>query len=208
MIYSQNNIEQYFDSLFTVPSFFLEIGAWDGEHYSQTKWLEHTRGWTGLCVDPFLVNFENRDCLVCNKAISIDGLPREFIKVAIDRRNGGDVSYWSGFADSMYLHWDDIKRHCEYDVITVETITFEQLIVQYNLPPHIGFLSVDTEGSELEVFKGIDFSKNKFGLIMYEHNFEWVKRTSISNILIDNGYILYKELEFDDLWIENSMLNG
>lgn len=200
-ISSQGNIEQYFDSLFTAPGYFLEIGCWDGEHYSQTAWLERERGWKGLCVDPFPYNFENRNCSLCKKAISIDGLPREFIKVSIDRRHGGDVSYLSGFSDTLHTYWSMIEEHCEYEVVTVETVTFAKLCEEYNLPEHIEFLSVDTEGSELEVFKGIDFRRYKFGLITFEHNFDWVKRESISTILLDNGYSLYEAWEYDDIWI-------
>lgn len=205
---SQGNIERYFDSLFHAPGYFLEIGAWDGEHISQTAWLERERAWEGLCVDPFPVNFEDRRCLLCSKAIGIDGLPREFIKVSIDRRHGGDVSYLSGFTDTIQTYWKLIEEHCDYEKTMVDTITFEQLCEGYNVPSYIGFLSVDTEGSELEVFQGIDFSKYKFGLITFEHNFDWIKRDNISTILQNNGYILYKELEYDDIWIDRQLTSN
>ena len=32
--------------------FFLEAGAWDGEHLSNSLQLEYRRGWTGLLVEP------------------------------------------------------------------------------------------------------------------------------------------------------------
>ena len=202
---SQNGIERYIDDLFTKPSYFLEIGAWDSEHYSQTAWLERERAWEGLCVDPFPYNFQDRACLLCRKGISIDGKPREFVRVGTDRRHGGDVSYLSGFADTIQLHWKTIEEHCNYERVLVETLTFEQLCREYNVPDYIGLLSVDTEGSELEVFKGIDFSRYSFGMVTFEHNFDWVKRDSISNILKSNGYILYHEFEYDDIWIDEKL---
>ena len=90
-------IEGRVESLFPSPGIFLEIGAWKGEHFSQTAYLERERGWTGVCVDPFPSGFEQRTCRVCPKAVSADGQPRAFLKVTTDRRHGGDVSYLSGF---------------------------------------------------------------------------------------------------------------
>jgi len=205
MIYSQGNIERILERLLPEQDFFLEIGCWSGEHYSQTAWLEYERGWTGLCVDPFPVNFENRQCILCNKAVSRDGLSREFAKVTIDRRHGGDVSYLSGFSDMLHTYWPLIKEHCEYEMVIVETITFEQLCKLYKLPEWIGFLSVDTEGSELEVFQSINFNKQRFGMITFEHNFDWVKRGAISRILSDNNYAIYEEWEYDDVWVSRDL---
>src|ERR671925_1346918 len=94
-------IEKHLDDLFPHPGTFLEIGCWDGELMSQTAYLERERGWTGLCVDPFPIHFEQRSCMVCAKAVSADGQPRTFLKVSIDRRYGGNVSYFSGFKESV-----------------------------------------------------------------------------------------------------------
>lgn len=207
MIYSQGNIEKVLDRLFPDKGFFLEIGCWSGEHFSQTAWLEHERSWTGVCVDPFPVNFENRPhTLLCQKAISLNGLPREFIQVSTDRRHGGDVSYLSGFTDTMSaLHWEMVQEFCDYKTVIVETITFRQLCSLYKLPLWIDFLSVDTEGSELEVFQGIDYGVQHFGVITFEHNFDWNKRGAIARILSDNNYILYEEWEYDDIWANRDL---
>lgn len=126
-------IEQRVESLFPSPGFFLEIGAWSGEHISQTAYVERARGWSGLCVDPFPRDFEQRTAWVCAKAISGDGLPREFLKVTTDRRYGGDVSYFSGFKDSVMrgINWPIIQEHCDYEEIQVETITIDQLYEKY-----------------------------------------------------------------------------
>lgn len=195
-------IEQYVDQLFPSPGTFLEIGCWDGGLLSQTAYLEKERGWTGLCVDPFPVNFENRTCNVCAKAISRDGQPRSFLKVSIDRRCGGDVSYFSGFIESVVdnIHWPVIKQFCDYEETEVETITFAQLCEQYDLPRYIEFLSVDTEGSELEIFQSIDFDAHKFGLIVFEHNMDQATRNRIGEILQANEYDLIESLPLDDIY--------
>ena len=205
--YSQHEIEKYLDKQFSssgLPAqagFFLEIGAWDGELISQTAWLEREKGWTGLCVDPFPVHFGKRTCRVCAKAVSKDGAPRAFIKVTIDRNNGGDVSYFSGFKDTIQTHWPMIAESCDYEELEVETITIARLYEQYSLPQHIEFLSVDTEGSELEIFQSIDFSKHSFGLIVFEHNENLCVKNGVGEILQGHGYQLLDSLRCDDIYV-------
>ena len=89
-----------------------------------------------------------------------------------------------------------IENHCEYEITDVRQIAFHHLF--FNLPKFIQFLSVDTEGSELETFENIDFSKYKFGVITYEHNGNQKKRIAINNILINNSYFYVKSINSED----------
>jgi len=204
MNYSQHQIEKYLEERFKRPGIFLEIGCWDGELISQTAWLEREKGWSGVCVDPFPINFEKRKCTLVKKAISRNGEPRRFTKVSTDRRYGGDVSYFSGFTDKLLTHLALIQEHCNFEIVNVKTITFDLLILQYGLPTYIDFLSVDTEGSELEIFENIDFSSYFFGMIVFEHNENEQIRQGIGNILVSNGYRLLKELRCDDIYVSNN----
>jgi FkbM family methyltransferase len=205
--YSQHTIEKYLDQYFPEGTGnFLEIGCWNGELISQTFYLESERGWTGLCVDPFPKQFEKRLCQLCSKAVSKDGGPRIFIKVSIDRRYRGDVSYFSGFKDKIAEHWPLISEHCDYEEIVVDTITFSQLYEQFSLPRHIEFLSIDTEGAEVEIFESIDFDKYTFGLIVFEHNANEEIKQKIGGILTSHGYILLDSLRCDDIYVALRML--
>ena len=201
---SQHEIERYINHFFKEPGTFLEIGCWDGEVISQTYEIEK-QGWKGVCVDPFPVNFKDRLCQLCVKAVSNNGQPRRFIKVSVDRR-GGDVSYFSGFLETLKENWPLINDYCDYEEITVETITFEDIFKQYNLPDYVEFLSIDTEGSELEIFESIDFGKYSFGLIVFEHNTNEEVKLKIGNILRKNGYSLHEALRVDDIYINNKIL--
>ena len=65
------------------------------------------------------------------------------------------------------------------------------------------FLSIDTEGYELEVLLGIDFSDFKPDVIVIE---DWVRNTpldetKIFNFLADLGYIWISRLKFSDVYI-------
>jgi len=202
VFHSQHEIEKYLDEIFKERGFFLEIGCWQGELISQSAYLEREKGWSGLCVDPFPVSFEARTCRVCDKAISKDGLPRAFIKVSIDRRYGGDVSYFSGFRENVEEHWNLIYQWCDYEEITIPTITMENLYDVYDLPKHIEFLSVDVEGAELEIFQSIDFGRWSYGMIDFEHNGNAKTRKAIGSILSSAGYVPLVELYVDDIWVK------
>lgn len=201
---SQYNIEEIIHHFFPEPGYFLEIGCWDGENMSQTANIER-EGWQGVCVDPFPQNFRGRNCKLYPYAISKDGQPREFIKVSIDRRYGGNVSYFSGFKDSLKEHWPLIENHCNYDELIINTIKFEDIYSLSNLPNYIQFLSIDTEGSELEIFESIDFNKFSFGLISFEHNGNKEVKEKIGEILLKNCYCLFKECSIDDIYISEHL---
>lgn len=209
-LHSQHEIERYIQRFLPpwkvyMPGKFLEIGAWDGELISQTAWLERQRGWTGVCVDPFPRDFTNRTCQVCSYAVSNDGLPREFIRVSIDRRDGGDVSYFSGFKKYISAHWGLISEFCDYEIIEVPTITIDELYRKYNLPDYIDFLSVDVEGGEVEIFDSINLKKYRYGLIVFEHNEDQSARLHIGGLLMGAGYIHVESLRMDDIYLNQEL---
>jgi len=198
---SQHKIEDYLEGRFQDPGTFLEIGAWDGALISQTIWLEKEHGWQGLCVDPFPRDFSLRSAKLAEVAISRDGKPREFVKVSIDRRDGGDVSYFSGFKDTIQTHWKLISEFCDYEIVEIPTMTIQELYRKYDLPNYIEFLSVDTEGSELEIFRSIDFSVYSYGMIVFEHNESSIIKHGVGEILVTNGYHLLDSLRCDDIYM-------
>lgn len=209
MYHSQHKIEEYLERFFDAPGFFLEIGCWDGELISQTAWLEREKGWTGVCVDPFPRNFKKRLCRVLAYAVSKFGQQsRQFVKVSVDRRDGGDVSYFSGFKDSLTRHWELIEKYCDYEIVSVPGISLDNLYDLMNLPTYIEFLSVDTEGSELEIFESINFDRWSFGLIVFEHNEDEAVKQRIGELLAAHGYVRVAEMRCDDVWVNGEIFDN
>src|SRR5215510_4291407 len=48
--------------------FFLDVGSGDGTLLSNTKALEQ-KGWTGICIDPFPKNMQDRTCKVFKEVV-------------------------------------------------------------------------------------------------------------------------------------------
>ena len=73
-----------------------------------------------------------------------------------------------------------------------------------SFPNDIDFLSLDTEGSEFEILRTINFSKYKIKIICVEHNFN-INREEIFKFLVDKNYkrIDIPIIDIDDFYIHN-----
>lgn len=176
--------------------FFIEIGAHNGIHLSNTYLLEKDYDWKGFCIEPLPDKFielkNNRPNSICiDKAIfNESGLILNF----------SNCDTGSGITDYIDCHLY-LK---ESPQIKVETALLNDLLEKYNAPSFIEYLSVDTEGTEYEIFKSINYEKYTFGMIHTEHNGVEPKRTMIKDFLISKGYIYIGENQWDDEYIHKS----
>jgi FkbM family methyltransferase len=180
---------------FKTDGFFIEIGAYDGVELSNTLALEQL-GWKGICVEPLPHLQEslqkNRTCQIFNCAISSSNGHKEFVVADV----------LSGFSDTLdTLRVSKERGTCK--TITVETMTFDDLLAKANAPEFIDFLSLDTEGSEFDILQSLDHSKYKFGFITVEHNGKQPARENIKTFLISKGYKYKRPNKIDDEYIFN-----
>lgn len=157
--------------------YFVEFGALDGIGDSNTLALENVFNWTGILTEPN-VNFTralqtNRTCIVETVAVGGESGSRSFI-------NYGNLSTFAEYADKDSHKRDGALAH-------VEVITLTELLERNNAPKVIDFLSIDTEGSELEILTTFNFAKYQFNFICVEHNFTQTK-FSVLDLLSNHGY--------------------
>ena len=127
---------------------FLEIGAFDGFHLSNTILLEEL-GWRGVLVEPFVYAKQRlRKCQTKNVAIGTSGI------VLFAKTKQPEYSTRVDLVDIDGL--GHIRK--ESQVVTVQSISILELLLQMNSPKHIDYVSVDTEGNELEILSQWDFS--------------------------------------------------
>jgi len=187
-----------------LDGFFVEIGASDGINLSNTYLLEKKYNWKGICVEPIPKNFEllckNRpNSFCCDNAVYKESDKN----VIFDIANSYDLL--SGISEKIICH----KSKVDYNKtqIIVKTITFNDLLEKYDAPLFIDYLSLDTEGSELEILQSVDLQKYTFGLIDVEHNYVEPIRTQIKELLTSNGYEYIKQNYYDDCYKHKSVLN-
>ena len=203
--YSQYNQDKWlFENYFKDKpnGFFLEIGADDGVRNSNTKFYEEL-GWNGMCVEPSHARFKelvnNRSCICENVAISDTVGEVEFM----------DISGWgrglSGIVDKYDgRHKNRIQQELKHpentgnQTITVKTDLLSNLLDKHGIT-EIDFCTIDTEGGELDIIKGIDFDKYGIGIILVENNY---KESNVRDFLKEKGYKLVTTLSIDDVYVK------
>lgn len=174
------------------PGFFIEIGADDGISLSNTKALED-QGWTGICVecsDNFVKLQRNRKCITVNACVwSTTGIIVDFGQTPVKSLSG---------ITSCYADQHDRTRA----VVTKRTTTsLNDILIANAAPAHIDYLSIDTEGSELEILSALDFNRFTFTCMTIEHNNVKAKLEGVRALLMSHGYKLYQRVKFDDWFI-------
>lgn len=177
--------------------FFVEFGATDGVLLSNTWLLEKKFGWTGICIEPNPKFYEqlkiNRSCRVGNQCISCKS--KEKVKFIFADAYGRDIRYAN---DDIHSEKRDAYL-TEGHVAVLTTISLHDLLIQYQAPKTIDFLSIDTEGSEYEILSSFPFDRWDIQLLTVEHNYT-ERRKDIRKLLEGHGYQC-KEVKFDD-WYE------
>lgn len=185
-----------------MDGFFIEIGASDGIELSNTYLLEKMYNWKGICVEPvpkrFTLLCKNRPNSLCYDYAVYNESNKSVI---FDIANNYDLL--SGISANIDCHISTVNANKTQ--ITVNTISLNDLLEKSNAPEFIDYMSIDTEGSELEILKTFNFEKYRFGLIHLEHNYLEPKRTQIRNLLTSNGYTFVGANKFDDCYKHNSI---
>lgn len=179
--------------------YFIDIGANDGKTLSNTFLLEKKYNWKGICSEPLPSAFKKlikcRNVICDNNAVfSKSGLSLKF----------SESNLYSGITNFIDRH-EEVKKNNQ---IIVKTITLQSLLDNYNAPKIIQYFSLDTEGTELEILKSVDFSKYTFLYINLEHNYIEPRRTEIRTLLLNNGYLYKGENQWDDDYIHESTVIG
>lgn len=179
---------------------FFEIGAHDGVSYSNTYYFEEKLGWTGVCVEPQKNIFEqlkkNRKAICVNGCVFDRSGEVEFLQV------NGPSEMLSGIVstfDSRHLERAKLEvaqLGGSLEVLKLRAYTFNDLCNQHGIK-HIDLLSVDTEGSEEQIIKSIDFNRIEIDVIVVENNFNDKK---IENYLNGRGFRRLVTIGSDDIY--------
>ncbi len=172
LIYAQPQLHLQIKRLFgRIPGVFFEVGANDGLDQSNTAYLEKYRGWRGILVEALPMQF--RKCLrnrprstVINAALVSSDFAADTIEITYanlmstindPQRNllsvEGHVAAGNQFLTAEQKALSGTR-------ITVPALTVSA-VLDGTGHTQVDFFSLDVEGYELEVLKGIDFSRHR-----------------------------------------------
>lgn len=181
--------------------FFVEFGATDGINLSNTFLLEKEFGWTGILAEP---GRNWHSSLEKNRTAKIS-------KECVWRESGKYLT----FIESEFPEFSTIDEFQNMDGMAtsrtpaakyqVKTITLKELLEINNAPNYIDYISIDTEGSELDILTNFPFSEYKFGILTVEHNHS-ENETAIDNLLSEHGYerVHRHTSQFDGWYVNES----
>ncbi len=204
--HSQTNQDRYLYKTFfrsKMGGTFLDIGAYDGVHLSNTLFFETELGWKGLCIEPHprafreLVKNRSATCVCC--AIGPDHGEAEFslVEGALEPEM---LSGLTVFYDSS--HMKRFRAEAEQAQAQLKTIQVQMAplrdILQVHGITHVDYCSIDVEGAEMAVLESIDFDEVTIDVFTVENNFG---TNGVRHFMMDNGYRKYADLGVDEVFV-------
>lgn len=179
--------------------YFVELGANDGFSQSNTYLLQEKFQWTGLLIEPNPQlfkecirsrSFGNKPTIKCNACVSND-FKDKFIEII-------DVNLMS-IALGLDVNEKDAEIHSRKGLKFLQNIDFKcnygalaatltSLLEEADAPMCFDLLSLDVEGNELSVLKGLNFNIYRPRWILAETR----KDDAVKTYLERKGYILHK----------------
>lgn len=176
--------------------YYVEIGAHDGISNSNTYFYEKYKNWRGVLIEPsfnFNLLVKNRSKLnfFFNFGCSDFDSERETILL-----NSDDYSICKELVDKKYFDWHlnkQILAKKKMIETKIKLKTLNSLLEEANSPNLIDFFSLDVEGMEIKVLKGIDFNQFNFKFLLVEcSNKE--KFIEVFRFLISKKYSFIKKM--------------
>lgn len=186
--------------------FFVDIGAHDGVSLSNSFFFETYRSFKGLCIEPnpevFAQLKANRKCRTLNVCVTECEQLVKFLVV------DGYAQMLSGIVDKY--HPEHIKRIDNYIAehggtkteIEVKGIPLQNIDLLDNIP--IDYMTIDTEGNELNIVSSIDFNKINVTCLSIENNYNEEK---IEKLMKGSGFLKVYRLGDDDIYLKKSKYN-
>jgi FkbM family methyltransferase len=179
---------------FKKGGYFIEFGATDGVDLNNTYLMETEFGWTGILAEP--AQGWHAD-LKSNRTCTID--TRCVWKASGETLQFTEAPRGENSAISTFVKPSRKLRGTQYDV---KTVSLNDLLTEHGAPAVIDYASIDTEGSELDILKAVDFDRWSFRVMTIEHNHA-PQREDIHTLLTGHGYKrVYEDISrFDDWYL-------
>lgn len=180
--------------------YFVELGANDGIQQSNTYKLQRHFGWTGLLIEPSPKRF--MEC-VANRAFANPPqvrcaacVPFDFNDRFVEIEDADLMSVAKGLdvPDSLAIEHANmgstflanVKLRHSYGALA---LTLTAILDEVSAPAAFDLLSLDVEGNEFSVLRGLDFTKYKPRWVLVE-----TRGSEVANYLSRFGYKLIRPL--------------
>lgn len=168
--------------------FYIDVGAYDGVGFSNTYFFE-ALGWGGILIEAVPSFYNN--CLsdrpystVINAAIGSGEDPRVTQFSYVSGKHGAGTLSFKG--DSISQKERIIREGGSIQTIEIPLLSLNEILKDFQ--GDIDFVSIDVEGSELDVLKGFDLKVFNPRVLVIEDNSNGID-TSVRDWLMERGYL-------------------
>lgn len=166
--------------------FYADIGCHGPRRGNNTYWL-YKRGWQGILVD-----IEEEKVLSCRLA-----RPRDTTRKCAVTDHEGSVQVYSDkpfSTTSTIIAPQADKPSVRAFSSNVQATTLTKLLKDVEAPNRFELLSIDTEGSDLNVLRGLDFEIFRPTFIcveeLYKDSVLDIEPSEVNKLLVRKGYHL------------------
>ncbi|CAL4085426.1 unnamed protein product, partial [Meganyctiphanes norvegica] len=186
--------------------FFIEAGALDGVHLSNSLKLELEKNWTGLLIEPNPVSYKqllqkNRKTWTSNTCISSENFTKETVLVALsDDRDvspmnvrGASYELENNVQNIYIMNKTNFKiSNKHYVVVQCFPLVTYILALDVNT---VDLLSLDIQGTEKQVLATLPYEIINFRLILVENISDEKDTQLISNMKLRGYRYLFNDCE-------------
>ena len=177
---------------------FLDIGAHDGIFNSNTYALEKYFNWEGYCIEANPEMYKqlekNRVCHCIQGAAWSDNTKLDF-EIPKDYSRGKIYGSELGRIKSLSKNKNYFSNWFQNNI----TFEVEAFKIRDKIPhiSHIDYMSLDVEGAELEVLKGLGLENLHISFMSIEHGNRANEAQIIANFIKEYGYSIHRINKFD-----------
>lgn len=186
--------------------FFCDIGGNHPLKINNSLYFEEL-GWTGIAFEPLLhmskLWAEHRKAKLFPFALSDSEGEVTFTVVK-------DATGWEDML-SFVKETRDVIYGYETEETQVKTKVFKEIMKEESII-HIDYLSLDVEGHELNVLKGIDFNAVRINVLTIENNSSSLccpiyGDENIRNLMFENDFLLWGRIVgLDDIYVHKDFI--
>ena len=173
-------------------AYYVEVGALDGKRFSNTYALERL-GWRGICVEAHPEYYEhtrrNRPNATVVHAACCDC---DADHITFQTNDRGTLSAITPL-DEQFIRQRFADCFSGFEPIEVPARTLTTILDESDAPRCIDVVSVDVEGNELQVLRGIDFDQYDIRALIVEANSEQ-DQAVYAAYLATKGYMLTRRV--------------
>lgn len=176
LTFSQHDLDQRMKRYLTrTHGFYIESGAFDGVTASNTYIYEQQRCWTGLLVEP---SPDNARAAAVNR-------PHDTVEHSALVGPAHVGATIRGAFHGMLMSKVDASGDVEVPAHVLTALLDKHRVA------HVHWWSLDVEGFELEVLRGLDFTRWTPDYILVEL---WNDNPEVKSFLADRGYVIEADI--------------